>query len=110
MSSINFNYNQAISQANQIEGIANEMLRLASNNFRNTIDSIGASWKGEAAQQFLGYCAKTQGDIEAQARSLQSIAGRIRDVARNIKEAEERAKALMSRQNAESGGSSTGRL
>jgi len=89
-----FNYNQAISQANQIETVANDMMNVANRELKDTLDSIGACWQGEASRQFVGYCGAVKADILTQAKSLQDTARRIREVARIIKEAEDRAREL----------------
>lgn len=100
MAITNFNYNNAISQANQVDNIAKEMLAVANRQLQTTMDSIGACWRGEASQQFLGHCATTQADIRDQAKKLQDLARRIREVARIIEAAEERAKELQRKKDA----------
>lgn len=109
MAIMDFNYNQAMNQANQIETVANDMLNVANKQLQNTVDSIGVCWQGEASQQFISYCVTTQSDIKEQAKKLQDLARRIREVARIIKEAEERAKELQrQRDSAASGTPSSG--
>lgn len=94
---LDFNYRQAISQAKQVDAVASEMLDVANKQLQRTIDSIGACWRGETSQQFLKHCISTQMDIRNQARQLQSLSRRIREVARIIREAEERAAAEASK-------------
>lgn len=98
MAIMDFNYNKAISQANQIDNIATDMLNIANKQMQTTIDSIGICWRGDASRQFINYCDSTQGDVRAQAKKLQELARRIREVARIIKAAEERAKELQRQQ------------
>jgi len=100
MAIMNFNYNLAISQANQVDTVATDMLNVANRDLQNTLDSIGASWQGESAQQFIGYCTTTQTEIRKKAGELQDLARRIREAARIIKEAEERARELQRRREA----------
>jgi WXG100 family type VII secretion target len=95
MAIMNFDYGRAISQASQIEGVSREMTALANRQFKATLESMGACWKGEASQLFLTQCGAMQSDLLTQARRLQELAARIREVARIIKEAEERARTLM---------------
>lgn len=94
MAIMNFNYGRAINQADQVDAIAEEMLKVANKQLQSTVDSIGASWRGEASKQFLEYCTSTQADIRTQAKRLQDLARRIKNVARIIEEAEQRAKEL----------------
>jgi len=98
MAIMNFNYNQAISQASQIDAVANDMLNVANKQLQTTLDSIGACWRGDASGQFISYCTTTQADIRTQAKKLQDLARRIREVARIIREAEERVKELQRQQ------------
>jgi uncharacterized protein YukE len=95
---MNFNYNQAIRQASEIDSIAGDISRAASNQFQSVLDSIGVSWQGATSMQFIGYCSETQDNMKKQASYLHDIAARIRDVAKIIKEAEEAALELMRRQ------------
>jgi uncharacterized protein YukE len=108
MAILNFNYNQAINQARQIDNVATDMLSAANRQLQTTIESIGACWQGEASRQFIGYCTTTQTDIRAEAKKLQDLANRIREVARIIREAEERAKELQRQQAAAAAASSSG--
>ena len=98
MAIMNFNYNQAIRQANQVDAVANDMLNVANKQLQTTLDSIGACWGGDASKQFISYCATTQADIQTQAKKLQDLARRIKQVAQIIEEAEERAKELQQQQ------------
>ena len=109
MAILDFNYSRAINQAKQIDDIANEMLSVASTRLQNSLDSIGACWKGESSQQFIGYCAGVQTDIRNQSRNLQNVARRIRDAAKIIRDAEMRAKELQRKEAAaSSSGSGSG--
>lgn len=112
MAILNFNYNQAIKQANQIDTVANDMLSVANKQLQTTLDSIGTCWQGDASRQFIGYCATTQTDIRTQAKKLQDLAHRIREVAKIIRDAEEKAKEIQGQQDAtaklSSGGGSGG--
>jgi len=102
MAILNFNYNQAIDQARQIDNVANDMLNAANRQLQATLDSIGVCWQGDASRQFIGYCTTTQTYIRAESKKLQDLANRIREVAKIIREAEERAIELQRRQSAAS--------
>lgn len=102
MAIMNFNYNQAISQANQVEKIAKDMLAIANKQIQNAGDSIEICWRGSASQQFIANLEATQADIRAQAKKLQDLAKRIRSVAKIIEEAEQRAKELLRQKDAAS--------
>jgi uncharacterized protein YukE len=92
MAIMNFNYDQAMRQANQIEEIARDMESLANQRIRGAMDHIGAIWKGEAASRYLSHCDQTRNDIQAKASGLKETATRIRNTAKILKEAEDRAR------------------
>ncbi|MDR1605189.1 MAG: WXG100 family type VII secretion target [Gracilibacteraceae bacterium] len=88
----NFNYAKAIGQASQIEAVADDMRNLASGRLRGALDSINAAWDGETSKLFLRHGEETKQRITARANELTKLAERIRQVARILKEAEERAR------------------
>jgi WXG100 family type VII secretion target len=88
---IDFNYSQAISQANQIDTIADDMQSLANSQLQNALETLGGVWKGEASQLFVTYCNGTKGDILTQAQNLHNLASKIRSVAAILKNAEQAA-------------------
>ena len=88
---LNFNYNLAIRQATEIEEIARSMRSLANGKFSTAIATVDASWDGDTSAIFLRHCAETKQQITTKATELENLARRIRDVARILKEAEERA-------------------
>ena len=91
----NFNYNLAIRQATQIEEIAREMRSLANNKLTNAIATVDASWDGDSSTIFLRHCTETKQQIITKATDLENLARRIREVARILKEAEDRARREM---------------
>jgi WXG100 family type VII secretion target len=107
MGEINFNYRQAINQAGQLDANARELRNLANGRVQKSIESVAVSWQGEAAQQFLSYCTQMQENIRTEAKRLEDIASSIRRAAEAIRDAEERARALMENQSASRGGGGT---
>ena len=95
---MDFNYTKAIRQANEIDNVASDMLSIADKQMQTALDSIGVCWQGDASYQFIGYCTATQTDIRTQAKKLQDLARRIREVAKIIKDAEDKAKEIQGRQ------------
>ena len=89
---LNFNYDLALRQASQIEGVAGEMRRLASGQMSNAIATIDSSWDGDTSNMFLRHCNETKQQIITRAVELENLAKRIRDVARILRDAEERAR------------------
>jgi len=94
MNFLSFNYNKAVNQANRIESIADDMLSIANNQLRQTIESIGVSWQGEASDHFLQNCDAALADIRAQANRLRELARRINEAAKSIRDAEVKTAAV----------------
>jgi len=92
---LNFNYDLAIRQASQIEGIASEMRKLANGQMNSAISTVDASWDGDTSNIFLRHCNDTKQQIITRAGELESNAQRIRNVARILRDAEERARREM---------------
>ena len=80
MAIMNFNYNQAIRQADQIDSAAGELLNTANRQLQTTLESVAACWNGDASAQFISYCRTVQEDIRREAGKLQDLARRIRQV------------------------------
>ena len=92
---LNFNFNQAIRQAAQIEAIASEMRSLANGKLTTANATVNASWDGDTSNLFLNHCEETKKQITARATDLDNLARRIREVARILQEAEDRARREM---------------
>ena len=92
---LNFNFNLAARQATQIEDIASDMRSLANDKMTNAIATIDASWDGETSNLFIRHCDETKKQIISRASDLDSLARRIREVAKILREAEERARREM---------------
>ena len=88
---LDFDYNQAIRQASQIDTIAGEMRTIANRRLTDAISSIDTSWDGDTSVIFLRHCTDTKTRILSKATELESLAQRVRDVARVVRETEERA-------------------
>jgi uncharacterized protein YukE len=88
---LNFNYNNAIRQASQIESVAGELRGLANNRLSGALGSVNAAWDGEASKLFLNHGEETKRRILMRSEELAEIARRIRRAASVIRETEERA-------------------
>lgn len=97
MGKLNFNYKNAMKQADQIDMIARDMLTAAEAKMQNAIDSIDVCWKGEAAKQFLQHCIGLQDDVRDHVKMLHNISEKLRNVAERINVAEAEAKEIQRR-------------
>lgn len=93
-STIQFNYRRAISQANQLDDLADELKRLATRNVDSALDNVAASWKGDTSNMFLQKGNKAKEDLIKSARQLSNTAAAIRRAAENVRRAELEAKRI----------------
>jgi len=89
---IEFDYNRAMKQATEIDGVADDIDRLIRNNLQNTQAALSTAWTGEAATLYLQNLRQFGEDAAAEARKLRDIASRIRKTAKVIEQAEQDAK------------------
>lgn len=89
--SILFDYMRAINQARKLEGLADDLRRLANSNVESTVNNLSSNWKGEGASEFLKKADKAQQDLRNNADQLDKTANVIRRSAENIKNSELRA-------------------
>lgn len=89
--SIEFDFKQALSQADRIDEIADNLGNLAKVKFDGTMQNLAANWKGDNASLYLGKGERLQDNMSKTSGELHSIASDIRTVARRLYEAEMRA-------------------
>lgn len=92
--SIEFDFKQALSQAERIEQIADSLSKLSGNKFEGTMQNLSLNWKGDNANRYLAKGERLQGKMKVTADDLRSIASDIRRIARNIYNAEMAALAI----------------
>ena len=84
MAATDYDYGQAMKQADIIDQIAAELFTLADSEVDSAMDSINRYWQGDAARAFIGNCAATQDDLRQRAQSLRDASQRLRDLAKTI--------------------------
>lgn len=92
--SIEFDFRQALGQADKIERIAEKLERLSSTEFGNTMQDLSVGWKGENASQYLLKGDRLQKKMNKSVGELYSVATDIRKIARRIHDAEMAALAI----------------
>lgn len=95
--SIEFDFQQAIAQAEKIEELSVALNTLANNKFQGTLQNIQVNWKGERATQYLSKGSRLQGKMDGTAGDLNSIAEDIRTIAKRIYDAEMAALSIASK-------------
>lgn len=88
---INFNYNQAIQKADDLDAAAAKLEADAVAEMDSIISAINQNWTGDNATAYIAKCTQEQGKINDIAQSIRNTASTIRTMAANIKAAEEEA-------------------
>lgn len=88
LSQIQFNYRQALRQADTLETIAADLSRVAKTDMENSMRTLANGWKGSNASAFIAKEIRVQKNVSDLAKSVRSIASDIRRVAWTIYQAE----------------------
>ncbi len=88
---IEMDFKKAKEQADKLDAAADSLKDVNKNKFRNTLQNIGANWKGESAALYLSKGETLQGKMSGTESELRNIASDIRRIAKNIYDAEMRA-------------------
>lgn len=88
---INFNYNQAISKAQELETAATKLETDAVTEMDSILLAINRNWTGDNANAYRTKCKTEQTNIATIVESIRTVASTIRTMAENIKAAEMRA-------------------
>ncbi len=91
---IQFNYRKAVSQANQLENLADELRNLATRNVDAALDQVAANWKGDSSNLFLQKGNKSKDDLIKAAKQLSNTANAIKRAAENVRRSELEAKRI----------------
>lgn len=94
MGTLEFDFNKAMRQASELESLAEQLNRMAQNDYADNMQRLSGAWQGDSASKFLNKGAILQQDMVETARKLRYTANSYRKIARSVKEAEERAKRL----------------
>ncbi|MDO5348963.1 MAG: WXG100 family type VII secretion target [Lachnospiraceae bacterium] len=95
-SEIRFNFRQALSQADELDGVADRLERLSGKTMESSMQKLAAAWKGQNAAAFLKKEDILKGDMKKTASQIHDIADDIRRIARRVYEAEMEALRIAS--------------
>lgn len=87
-SEIQFNYNQAIAQANQLDLIAKNLKKAANKDLEQILNDVNRAWKSDSTQAYIKKGQKVKGNMGISAKNLNQIADSIRSIAKRIRDAE----------------------
>ncbi len=82
-----FNYNQAITQANRLDDLAEKLVR-SRRNVEENMRIVGYSWQGSSANSYLTKGARLEEQMNSTARNLRNMASEIRRIAERIRRIE----------------------
>ena len=85
---IQFNYEKAIRQANDLQDISKEIKKLAENKLTDSLQTIDKNWDGDNSKKFIKKGNTLKGKIEDSAEDLQKVSTSIRQMAKKIYDAE----------------------
>lgn len=91
---IEITFGNAMTQANQLDACADDMIRVANNSMAGIKNELNMAWQGESANAYIAKMDMTASNIITTANKLRQIADTIRRVARIFRETELRAIAL----------------
>lgn len=91
---IEFNYKDAIRQADELQDIAEELQAIC-RKLTNQQPELANAWQGNSANLFLKKAENLCGDIKRTAKTTKSIGTAVGTAAKAIKKAEDTAKEIV---------------
>lgn len=85
---IQMDFTRATQKANELDGIADNLSRLADTDLQNTLDGLNNDWKGDNAGEYIKKGFALKEDMDKTVKDIRETAGTIRTVAKNIYDAE----------------------
>ena len=86
--SIEFDFKQAMMQADRVDEIADSLSNLSGTKFQNTTQVLAINWKGDSASKYISKGGRLQNKMEKTANDLRDTADDIRKVAKALYDAE----------------------
>lgn len=89
LAEINFNYQNAIRQAKELDEVASKLENAANRDMEEILNAVSKAWKStESAPAYIRKGQKVEGDIRTTAGNIRNIASAIRTIAERIRQAE----------------------
>lgn len=87
-------FQQVIAQARQIETLAETLRQESEGNVANALAELSGAWKGDAADAYLKKGTRFQDELTKTANDLSGTAVVIKEIAKALYDAEQRAAEL----------------
>lgn len=101
-SQIKMDFTRAYQEADQVERIADKLIRLANKKMEQSMMHLSSAWTGTNSRYFLDKESQLKEDMIKTARRLNHVAEDIRGIARRVYDAEMRAYEIASHRNTSS--------
>lgn len=85
---IEMDFTRATQKANELDGIADNLSKLADTDLQNTLDGLNNDWKGDNAGEYIKKGFALKENMDKTVKGIRETAGTIRTVAKNIYDAE----------------------
>ena len=97
--SIEFDFKQAMAQADKLDTVANNLHNLSARRFETTMQNLSVSWRGENASAYRNKGERLQGKMNDTVNELHNTASEIRKIARRLYDAEMAALNIATQRN-----------
>lgn len=85
---IEMDFTRATQKANELDGIADKLSKLADTDLQNTLDGLNNDWKGDNAGEYIKKGFALKENMDKTVKGIRDTASTIRTVAKNIYDAE----------------------
>ena len=85
---INFNYNKAVKQSNDLKGVARDLANAANRDMEDILSEVDRVWKSDNSSQYIQKGQKVCRDIVDTSKRIEQIADAIRTIAERVRRAE----------------------
>lgn len=85
---IEMDFTRATQKANELDGIADNLSKLADTDLQNTLDGLNNDWKGDNAGEYIKKGFALKENMDKTVKGIRDTASTIRTVAKNIYDAE----------------------
>lgn len=94
MSSIEIDYRDTLKKAEQLDSLSRELRAIASRDLSDLQSGVNQAWQGSCAELYKKRVRELAQQVEAQARTFQSIAGGLRRTAERYRILESTANGI----------------
>ncbi len=92
MSTIQFDYNLTVQQANQIKEVGTDLQNSCVNTIKEMSTNVDAAWTGDTAKKFKAYLENLETDLTQKVKYLNELSEFLISAAKQMQQAEEAAK------------------